>query len=143
MQKGLTIAYLPWAPNWWPHFPYCSMGTHYQEDGKEAYFMEREYAFDWGKGDTHKVLLVKPTSMLYVDISYPPNLHQQNHLNPATIFMERKHEQICDVSCQMGNSPITLKIGGLSLGNVLHRNLSLMFKWLWRYFCEPDAFGEM
>lgn len=31
------------------------------------------------------------------------------------------------------------KLGGLSLGNILHRNLSLMFKWLWRYFCEPEA----
>ena len=30
-------------------------------------------------------------------------------------------------------------LGGLSVGNLLHRNLALLFKWVWRYFCEPKA----
>ena len=29
--------------------------------------------------------------------------------------------------------------GGLSCGSLLHRNLSLLFKWLWRYLHEPHA----
>lgn len=30
-------------------------------------------------------------------------------------------------------------LGGLSMGNLLHRNLALLFKWLWRYHNEPHA----
>ena len=30
-------------------------------------------------------------------------------------------------------------LGGLGVGNLAHRNLALMFKWLWRYFHEPSA----
>lgn len=30
------------------------------------------------------------------------------------------------------------KLGGLSVGNLLHRNLALLFKWAWRLFSEPD-----
>lgn len=29
--------------------------------------------------------------------------------------------------------------GGLSVGNLLHRNIALLFKWLWRFLNEPDA----
>ena len=29
--------------------------------------------------------------------------------------------------------------GGLSVGNILHRNLALMYKWIWRYFAEPNS----
>lgn len=31
------------------------------------------------------------------------------------------------------------KLGGLSVGNLLHRNLALLFKWAWRLFSEPDS----
>lgn len=30
-------------------------------------------------------------------------------------------------------------MGGLNVGNMLARNLGLLFKWLWRYFQEPKA----
>lgn len=30
-------------------------------------------------------------------------------------------------------------LGGLSTGNLLHRNLALLFKWAWRLFAEPDS----
>lgn len=30
-------------------------------------------------------------------------------------------------------------LGGLSVGNILHRNLALMYKWIWRYFAEPNS----
>lgn len=30
-------------------------------------------------------------------------------------------------------------LGGLSGGNILHRNLALLFKWVWRYLNEPAA----
>lgn len=29
--------------------------------------------------------------------------------------------------------------GGLNVGNLHHHNLSLLFKWLWRYLNEPNA----
>ena len=30
-------------------------------------------------------------------------------------------------------------LGGLSIGNLLHRNVALLFKWMWRYFNNPDS----
>ena len=30
-------------------------------------------------------------------------------------------------------------LGGLSVGNLLHRNWALLFKWIWRLFSEPDS----
>lgn len=30
------------------------------------------------------------------------------------------------------------KLGGLSLGNALNKNLAMLFKWLWRYFDDPS-----
>ena len=30
-------------------------------------------------------------------------------------------------------------LGGLSIGNLLHKNISLLFKWIWRFFCEPKS----
>ena len=30
-------------------------------------------------------------------------------------------------------------LGGVGCGNILHRNLALMFKWVWRYINEPTA----
>lgn len=30
-------------------------------------------------------------------------------------------------------------LGGLSLGSLLHRNFALLFKWVWRFFNEPDS----
>lgn len=29
-------------------------------------------------------------------------------------------------------------LGGLSIGNIKHKNLALLFKWLWRFFEEPS-----
>lgn len=29
-------------------------------------------------------------------------------------------------------------MGGLSIGNILHKNLALLFKWIWRYFNDPS-----
>ena len=31
------------------------------------------------------------------------------------------------------------QLGGLNCGNLFHRNLSLLFKWVWRFLNEPDA----
>lgn len=30
-------------------------------------------------------------------------------------------------------------IGGLGVGSLLNRNISLLFKWLWRYLSEPQS----
>lgn len=30
-------------------------------------------------------------------------------------------------------------LGGLSVGNILHRNIALLSKWIWRYFTEPES----
>lgn len=30
-------------------------------------------------------------------------------------------------------------LGGLGIGNLLHRNLSLLFKWIWRFFSESNT----
>lgn len=32
-----------------------------------------------------------------------------------------------------------IKLGGLGIGNLLQKNIALLFKWLWRYFNEPNA----
>lgn len=31
------------------------------------------------------------------------------------------------------------KLGGLSVGNLFHRNLALLYKWVWRYFSDQSA----
>lgn len=31
------------------------------------------------------------------------------------------------------------QLGGLGIGNLLHRNFALLFKWVWRFFAEPTA----
>lgn len=31
------------------------------------------------------------------------------------------------------------KLGGLAVGNLYHRNLALLFKWLWRFFSEKES----
>ena len=31
------------------------------------------------------------------------------------------------------------KLGGLGCGNILHRNLSLLFQWVWRFLHEPNS----
>lgn len=28
-------------------------------------------------------------------------------------------------------------IGGLSIGNILHKNLAILYKWIWRFFQDP------
>ena len=33
-------------------------------------------------------------------------------------------------------------LGGLSIGNLLHKNTSLLFKWLWRFSASPIHFGD-
>ena len=30
-------------------------------------------------------------------------------------------------------------LGGLGVGNLLHRNIAILFKWWWRYLSEPNA----
>lgn len=30
-------------------------------------------------------------------------------------------------------------LGGLGLGNIYHRNIALLFKWIWCYSSEPKA----
>lgn len=30
-------------------------------------------------------------------------------------------------------------LGGLGIGNIFHRNLALLFKWVWRFFNEPNS----
>lgn len=30
-------------------------------------------------------------------------------------------------------------LGGVGCGNILHRNLDLLFKWVWRFISEPTA----
>lgn len=30
--------------------------------------------------------------------------------------------------------------GGLGIGNFLHKNLAMLFKWIWRYFKDPNQF---
>ncbi|XP_048490068.1 uncharacterized protein LOC125492022 [Beta vulgaris subsp. vulgaris] len=44
---------------------------------------------------------------------------------------------IAPVAWEMIQLPKSL--GGLSVGNLLHKNLALLFKWVWRYLHEPDA----
>lgn len=31
---------------------------------------------------------------------------------------------------------------GLSIGSLLHRNFALLFKWVWRFFSEPNALWQ-
>lgn len=30
-------------------------------------------------------------------------------------------------------------LGGLSMGNLMHRNLALLYKWIWRFFAKPNS----
>lgn len=34
---------------------------------------------------------------------------------------------------------LSKQIGGLGIGNILNRNISLLFKWWWRYLTDPQA----
>lgn len=32
------------------------------------------------------------------------------------------------------------KLGGLSIGNIIHKNLAILYKWIWRFFQDPSSF---
>lgn len=49
--------------------------------------------------------------------------------------MEKKH--LPPIAWHLIQLPKTW--GGLSVGNLLHKNLALLFKWLWRFMAEPQA----
>ncbi|XP_056685341.1 uncharacterized protein [Spinacia oleracea] len=55
-------------------------------------------------------------------------------------FLERVSRQkkyMAPVSWSRVQSPHAY--GGINTGNPLHKNLGLLFKWLWRYLTEPDS----
>lgn len=100
--------------------------------------MENQDALHRGQTNIDQIIINKPSALLYYLVSSSGGSCSENCQTDTTVFMgwECGKKALPLVAWDVIQLPKNL--GGLSIGNIKHKNLALLFKWLWRFFEEPS-----
>lgn len=93
-----------------------------------------------------RITLIK-ASFLFTHIFhvFVPDFKKGNRENKQVAVRLLMVKFFLKTSCALASwklIQLPTKLGGFSVENLLHRNLALLLKWVWRYFREPNALWQ-
>lgn len=138
MQGWKPTFYLSRPTHWRGFDSDCKLGTNYCSNEETTWLMEGDIAIYWRAGDLDQIHIDKFTALFYVALPDNERSYWQDNKNAKEILLEWNNREKNTAFGSRENCRAPLEYGWIEYGNILHRNITLRFKWVWNYFLSPS-----